>query len=368
MLFNFNDAETYRRTRSAFSLVELLVVIAIIGVLLGLLLPSLRVSSGAARRMACANQFKQLGLALHNYHAAYKQLPSAMGGTDGGSKLESNQGRLSGLVALLPFVEEQSLWDEISKSSTKDRMPPMGPAPWVTEYDPWTTQVSILVCPEAPSEKQTYGMTNYAFSIGDRARNIHPSEFQKPRLLRGAFDCRQPTRFRQITDGLSNTIAMLEIGTPAERRLLGQFALGQGDAVLNNPGLCAERRDEEHPRFYAERVSLAELGRGGRWCDGSAGYTLANTILPPNAANCSVGRETVSDGIYSAGSFHQGGCHTLMADGAVVFTTDSMDAGDPSAATLDEDDFAVGRESPFGLWGALGTASASENVEDQTSF
>src|SRR6056297_2239550 len=109
-------------TRRAFTLVELLVVIAIIGVLVGLLLPAVQAAREAARRMSCSNNFKQIGLALHNYHAAYDQLPMQATGTfhpnentgSGGSAPGHNARRLSFLVGLTPFMEQQALWEQIS--------------------------------------------------------------------------------------------------------------------------------------------------------------------------------------------------------------------------------------------------------------
>lgn len=100
--------KSFQRRSSGFTLVELLVVIAIIGVMVGLLLPAVQAAREAARRMSCGNNFKQIGLGLHNYHAAYNKLPSAGYGT------RMHTGRLNCLVGILPFVEQQALWEQIS--------------------------------------------------------------------------------------------------------------------------------------------------------------------------------------------------------------------------------------------------------------
>jgi prepilin-type N-terminal cleavage/methylation domain-containing protein len=88
---------------SAFTLVELLVVIAIIGILVGLLLPAVQAAREAARRMQCSNNLKQTGLALHNYHDAYKKFPYLRGGRNNPS---NRCGDYHGIVSMLPFFEQ----------------------------------------------------------------------------------------------------------------------------------------------------------------------------------------------------------------------------------------------------------------------
>ena len=163
------------RGRQGFTLVELLVVIAIIGILVGLLLPAVQAAREAARRMSCSNNFKQIGLAIHNYHSAYKQLPTHGAGTDtlGGTAPAGNTGattnwwsnygaanawRLSALVGLTPFIEQQAVWEQISNPSLVNALdlstpytipwPAMGPVPSQIRYQPWGTEIPTLEMPK----------------------------------------------------------------------------------------------------------------------------------------------------------------------------------------------------------------------------
>ena len=102
---------TVTNKQSGFTLVELLVVIAIIGILISLLLPAVQAAREAARRMQCSNKLKQLTLAVHNYMDSGKSLPHYAGGPYGTLNAADNPGRWSGLISLLPYMEQGALYD-----------------------------------------------------------------------------------------------------------------------------------------------------------------------------------------------------------------------------------------------------------------
>ncbi|MFK8112858.1 MAG: DUF1559 domain-containing protein [Rubripirellula sp.] len=401
-----------RTPRSGFTLVELLVVIAIIGVLVGLLLPAVQAAREAARRMSCSNNFKQIGLSIHNYHSAYKQLPRHQGGTwvdNNAPQNMNNRYSLSFLVGLLPFMEQQGLWESIAYPN-QERLdqgvqnppyPAMGPAPWTGQYIPWLTEVPTLRCPSDPGTgRPAFGRTNYAACLGDSVDFMNNGPIQimmgvevKPAAnwvairarsaCRGLFVPRQDAKFRDILDGLSNTIAAGEIPTDLgdrDNRTLASIRNGTA-AVRANAKFCEDgmQISPMRPRFWsngadggtAPTTAAVAQGRGYRWADAGTVWNDFNTILPPNSELCLGGGGNGgvgAPGTAPAGSRHQGGAHVLMGDGAVVFMTDSVEAGDQRHENVWRNGVGgavPGSQSPFGLWGALGTRASRETIEEQ---
>ena len=413
-----------RQSRRGFTLVELLVVIAIIGVLVGLLLPAVQAAREAARRMSCSNNFKQIGLAVHNYHSAYKQLPTHGSGTGIGLNSpnwwqrgnDASKMCLSAFVGLTPFMEQQALWEKISNPMAETvtgaappgntglpgQWPAMGPSPrnfsLTPGYIPWSTEIPTLRCPSDPGTgPPSLGRTNYATCMGDspspwannyKSGNLTPGSnwghSAANSVNRGMFYPRKESKFRDTLDGLSNTIAMGEIKTDlGDRDIRSSISWrGRGSQdVNNNPSFCldAGEIDPERPTYWCapgssnctppERLvqNSSRDCRGGNWANFRAIVTQMYTVLPPNKEVC-VGQWVDGPGTCPPSSNHQGGAHILMGDGAVVFMTDSVEAGDRRAGGVrlgQTGPRAPGSPSPYGLWGALGTRGGKETIEEQ---
>ncbi len=352
--------------RRTFTIRGLLVLIACIAAVMAFLLPWLVKAREVARRMSCSNNLKQIGLSLHNYHSAYKILPSAMGGTPApAGPTSGNANRLSGLIGLTAFLEASPLHSQISNSWQvgDTTYPPFGPVPWDANYPPWQLQTPTLQCPSDASPKEVFGRTNYAFSVGDLVENLHaPASMDN---VRGMFAPGHQTRFRDVHDSLFSTIMMTEIATKRSDYVAGQFVVDVPREQLSVPDDCLKFVDPNRPLHYDSSAKLSDLGRGGNWADGAGGYSLVHIILPPNSPSVAIDGTAQVDGIFSASSRHPGGCHVLFADGAVLFITNSCEAGDPSEKPPVSVKDSSGRRitSPYGLWGAMGTRASSEWID-----
>src|SRR5689334_1387321 len=171
--------------KRGFTLIELLVVIAIIGVLVSLLLPAVQQAREAARRTQCKNNLKQLGLALHNYHDVFNNFVYRKGGTQGAGNTLRNDGnyvRLSGMVPLLPYIEQTAVINMIQAGDPNNTtgwgaVPAGGAAPW-SGWPVWTRlgQIPSFLCPSDPGVPTARGNNNYAFNAGDYIVNLREAK------------------------------------------------------------------------------------------------------------------------------------------------------------------------------------------------
>ncbi|MEP0347174.1 DUF1559 domain-containing protein, partial [Rhodopirellula bahusiensis] len=187
-------------------------------------------------------------------------------------------------------------------------------------------------------------------------------------------------KFRDVLDGLSNTIAMGEIvSNLGDNAINGSLSWDDGGAdadVTNNPLHCVASNeiDPERPQFWcptggtdctppARIVNGETNGRGMSWASAfRLSISGVFTVRPPNSELC-IGHWADHPGNFSPSSHHQGGCHILMGDGAVKFITDSIEAGNQNAPMISSTN-RPGSASPYGVWGALGSKAAKETVSE----
>lgn len=354
---------------SGFTLIEILVAISAIGVLLALLLPAIGAAREAARRMDCGNRMKQISLGMSNYESVYGQYPTCRRGS---LYADDPYARISGLMMILPFVEQQPLYEKLNSSinythvvsttssfdyfcllnlfpSTWMMCPvPTSPSSTVV-IEPWLDKVVLFRCPSDPRRESAteMGYTNYAFSLGD---SIIDNATGK---TRGMFEASTYRRHRDVTDGLSKTIFISEIrvdGEMIEWLDDASLAIPRAYSKSSNANAIASNVPPSAPEFF---------GRGRRWVDGAPIFTGFNTILPPGDVSADHrDGDDLAYGNFAAGSYHAGGgVNCAFGDGSIRFISAQVDCGDLSQpAPLGSDSF----NSPYGVWGSMGTIAAAE--------
>lgn len=345
---------TSSKTRG-FTFLELLIVIAIMGVLLAILVPAVQQVREAARRTQCLNNARQLVLSMLNYESAYQHLPPATGYRGAESDTTNTTARYSGFLSFFMFTERYP-GPPIGKELELDgKIFPAYPDVDTANYPMWSRQSYLMLCPNIEPNSD-FAEVHYGLSIGDVGKNVH-----SPNEIRGSFAVGMEQKLKDITDGSSSTLAIAEIGGNTERGLGRRFAINQPESFLTDPKSTSNLVDR-YGRYRSE-VELSPRIRGGNWADGIGGPGLVNTILPPGSPSLLVGGDSRVDGFFSASVNHEGGTVTGFLDGSTHFVGSDIDTGSLSHNVNSAEELA-GRESHYGVWGALGSCNGNDDTPE----
>lgn len=323
-----------KRGARGFTLVELLVVIAIIGILIGLLLPAVQAAREAARRSQCTNNLKQLGLGLQNYHDTHRKFPPSglNQGAIGGAPYVpiNNIMGTSGFVLMLPFIEQQALYQTYNMNASACSSTYSGnlAAPATIAGDPIasgndlvvSTQLPNFLCPSDDGVRTMAAGAAYGITAADTKLGAKTTyEFStKPSMefsgavngwntwygnngasqYRALFGQNSSSSFASITDGSSNTAAFIETTLMVYN--------GNGNAwgyrawVMDGVTLF-----DNYNNFPSMPLCGGPINC---WTYG----TTATSYLPGRVASWGM-----------AGSLHAAGCNVVLADGSVRFVSEA---------------------------------------------
>ncbi len=316
-----SDADMAPFRRFGFTLIELLVVIAIIAVLIGLLLPAIQKVREAANKAKCANNLKQMGLAMHSFENQYGQFPPGLGAT--GDRMRPgmpnwhkwteprNLRFCSWHTQLLPFLEQQALYDGIHPRLTATTYPLLRSSP-----------VALFTCPSDPKylqlEYDRWPITTYRGVRGIDRPNMQNTEMTGDPNAEGILFWRSNVKPTQVTDGLANTLLIGEMG----HTTWSGGSTGSWYAAVNEDfGFNTCPWHVVAGTALTQSVYLSTLGGGlGDSCPLPAVYR--EPIRPSNLCNF--------DNFWS---YHAGGCNFAFADGSIRFIKYSAHSMMPALAT-----------------------------------
>ena len=293
------NSQPQRRTPRGFTLIELLVVIAIIAVLVSLILPAVQQAREAARRSSCKNNLKELALALHNYETTHSVFPPGYihkYGPRGTSLQAANHAGLAWGAVLLPQLEHGNLyakfntnvpvWDLANLAPRETHLPV-----FLCPSDPWSAN-DFVVRDDTSTPVERYASASYAANWGPSTATVNLDD--TPLQSRGVYYRNSKTRVRDITDGLSNTLA---IGERTNGPLPG--VTSGGHANFETAWSAAVREVTDYPDDHGHMV-------------------LFETQFRPNQPGG-------DDKGLSAP--HVGMCQFALTDGSVRAISENIDAG-----------------------------------------
>lgn len=239
---------------------ELLVVIAIIGILVGMLLPAVQWVREAARRTACSNNLRQIGIALNSYHAAHNEFP--IGAIEWRPGSDMNQRQLAWSAFLLPQLEQNNVYERLDLSFAFDHPVNASAA---------ATILPVFICPSSlrgPERVNGRGPSDYGGIFGERISS--PNWPPKGCMLLDVA-----VKFRDIRDGTSNTLVVAEDSrSPDAQWISGRNIFDQAFAINKAPAFENDIRSE-HPS-----------GANAVCCDGSVHFLDESMSLNVLAAIC----------------------------------------------------------------------------------
>ncbi len=331
-----------------FTLIETLVVVAIITTLIGLLLPAVQAARESARRAQCSNNLRQIGLALHNYHAQYNAFPFQSTWYHPDLQpmpppccVECSNFNFSAQVRLMPFLEQSALFNGLNVDI--ELCPELNSNPQRANITSLNIRLAALICPSDGIAAGGGGYpTSYRGNVGVGPAISTTSE--APDSGNGFFPHQDRFNAALVIDGLSNTVAFGErvvgsglIGSASPARDFGDSSFNRGALLTADFALDVCRLAAASPEFpYSRRA-------GYRWYNATREDAYYCHAQEPNG---SIPDALVfpgdTGGIATARSFHPGGVNALMGDGSTRFVAGSIQRA---------------------VWRALGTRAGGELVE-----
>jgi prepilin-type N-terminal cleavage/methylation domain-containing protein len=317
-----------RRLKRGFTLVELLVVIAIIGVLISLLLPAVQSAREAARRLQCQNNLRNLAIGVAIYETQKGALPQSNDLAVVANKVAVlRTTSLSWIVRVLPYVEQQQLFEQFDLNKPSVRQDP--------NSEPQSKQFSLLMCPSDQAQGRFYKSPfafNRLFGKGNYVAYASPEHAQCMPLAKGAM-IHIPQPLSHVTDGTSNTIMLSEVRTRDEiRDSRGAWVMARvGSSII-----AADMHGTKILKRICNQSSPPDYVPNPIWSD---------FALPPNAGvGPDIPRDDLVECVNSAEadllgmpcwvrddtsaaprSLHVGGVNTARIDGSVQWVTNEIE-------------------------------------------